>query len=627
MKKKQWKDSYNLATKISDPTLKKIVLSQQYLDANHTNNCFEEITKFLRENPYWPQGYLLKLRAESCINSKTNKKLIVKWFKENPPLTAKGHKYYAIAASLTLTTPEDLQKIIKSGWHNGHFSLSDQKDYHKKFAKYLTAQDHIKKIDNHLWNEEITSAKNSLYLVYSHYQSSFKAQIALIQKKKNAKSLYKKIPKKYYTPGLVYQYLNLCKKSLPSSSEIVSLISSVNNNKEYADKFWKTQSYLAREFIEKKKYKDAYKIASAHFANSASNKSDAEYLSGWLALRFLNESKLALDHFRKFNRIVKTPISKSRGIYWLARAHEAEKNQESATRLYKLASTKYSYTFYGQMALIALGETKILLPNNIDLKQYKESADNYAQKNDLMRATQMISKYGSNSLSQTYIKHGIEQASTSSDILHVAHNIHQSDNVHHTAWMAKSASHKHIFIKEHAYPMPYKINEMPIEQPLMYSIIRQESVFDQHAVSSAEAYGLMQLIKDTACDTAKKISTQCHIPKLRTDTSYNIKLGSNYLKHMIEDYNGSYILAIASYNGGPHNVDKWIKTYGDPRKMKTTKQVLDWLELIPFYETRNYVQRVLENLQIYRTIIKKDNKFHMMSDLLTKPKTKNGKKR
>lgn len=616
MKKKQWQNSYNLALKTGDSALKKIVLSQKYLDSSHSTNCFEEITKFLQENPYWPQGYLLKLRAESYINNNTNKHLLVRWFKKNPPLTAKGHKYYALAAHSVIKNSEELKNIIKVGWHNGHFSLADQKDYHKKFKSYLTQLDHVKKIDNNLWNGEITVAKNNLYLVNAGYKKSFEAQIAFLKKKKNAKSLFKKLPKTNRTPGLIYQYLIFCKQDLPSSAEIVSLVNSINKHSEYADRFWEVQSYLTREFIEKKKYRDAYKVASSAFTTSAGNKSNAEYLSGWLALRFLNKSQLALRHFREFNRVVKTPISKSRGIYWLARAHEAEKNQEQATKLYKLAATKYAYTFYGQMALIELKQTKLLLPDDIDLKQYKIPANHYAQNNDAIRAAKLISKYGSNALSQTYIKSGVEQASTSSDILHVAHNIHQSNNIHHTAWMAKSALQKHVFIKNHAYPMPYKITETPIEKSLMYSIIRQESVFDQHAVSSAEAHGLMQLIKDTACDTAKKLSTQCHIPKLKTDASYNIKLGSNYLKHMIEDYDGSYILAIAAYNGGPHNVDKWLKTYGDPRKMKNIRAVLDWLELIPFYETRNYVQRVLENLQIYRTIIHKDKRFSLAKDLL-----------
>ncbi|MDP5021255.1 MAG: lytic transglycosylase domain-containing protein [Rickettsiaceae bacterium] len=616
MKQKQWDSSYALALKTGDSALKKIVLSQQYLDHRHSGNSFEKITEFLHANPHWPQGYLLRLRAESSINENSNKQLIVKWFRNNPPLTGKGHKYYALAANSIIKDPEELKNIIKSGWHKGHFSIADQKTYYQKFKSYLALEDHIKKIDTHLQNKEITAAENSFYLVNSYYQQSFRAQIAFIKKQQNANILFKKIAKKYYTPGLIYKYLDSRKRNLPSSSEIVSLVRMVQTEKNYADDFWKIQSYLAREFIEKKKYLDAYKVASSCFTDDAANRSDAEYLSGWLALRFLNKPTLALDHFRYFNRIVKTPISKSRGIYWLGRAHEANNNNKTAERLYNLAASKYPYTFYGQVALMDMGKNQMILPDDIDLAQYKVSASSYAKANDVTRAALIVSQYGSNALSQTYIKSGVNQALNTVDILHVAHNINQSKNLHHMAWMAKSALQKHVFIKNHAYPTPYVVSNLPIETPLMYSIIRQESVFDQHAISSAEARGLMQLIKATACDTAKKIAQHCRISKLTTDPQYNITLGSNYLKQMITEYNGSYILAIAAYNGGPHNVDKWLKLHGDPRKMKNTRDVLDWLELIPFYETRNYVQRVLENLQIYRVIIDKNNKFSLANDLL-----------
>ena len=618
MKQKNWQSSYNLAVKTGDPVLKKIVLSQQYLDSKHQDNSFEEIIEFLQQNPYWPQGHLLRLRAESCIDEDTDKQLIVKWFKDNIPATGKGYKYYALAGSTLIKDPEKLAAIIKNGWHHGNFSISDQKSYHNRFKSYLTAEDHVKKIDNHLWNEEISAAQNSLYLVNTGYKKSFKAQIALIKKQKNARILFKRVSKKYYTPGLIHKYLDFRKKELPSSAEIVGLIRTIETDKDYADKFWNIQSYLAREFIEKKRYRDAYKVASSYFTTNACNKSDAEFLSGWLALRFLNKSKLALKHFRNFNRIVKTPISKSRGVYWLGRVYEANRDQEKADRLYNLAASKYPYTFYGQMAAIELGRKRILIPEDIDLAKHKSSALVYAKKNDVARATQIISQYGSNALSQTYIKSVVNKASNNVDILSVASSLNDSKNVHHRAWMAKHALQKHVFIKKHAYPTPYSVNHLPIETPLTYSIIRQESVFDQHAISSAQARGLMQLIKETACDVAEKIVTHCRISKLTTDPVYNMKLGSNHLKQMIEDYDGSYILAIAAYNCGSHNVDKWLKIYGDPRKMKNSRDVLDWLELIPYYETRNYVQRVLENLQIYRVIINKDNKFRLKQDLLNK---------
>lgn len=624
IKQKKWQNSYSLATKIGDPVLKKIVLSQRFLDNRHKDNSFEEIVTFLRQNPHWPQDYLLRLRAESYLNSSSNKKLIISWFKDNKPSTGKGHKYYALAASSLIKDKEQLSDIIKSGWHNGNFTSPEQKDYYNRFKNYLTESDHVKKIDRHLWDKEITAAKKSLYLVNAGYKKSFKAQIALIQKHKNAGKLFKKVPKKYYTSGLIYQYLNSRKRDLPSSSEIVNLSRIASSDSASADKLWKIQSYLTREFIEVKKYRDAYKVASSHFTENPGNKSDAEFLSGWLALSYLNKPKLALRHFRNFNRIVKTPISKSRGIYWLGRAHEADRDEERAQRLYNLVASKYTYTFYGQIAAMELGRKKIVLPHDVDLLRQQKDIKNYIQNNHVTRAAQLVSRYGSNLLSQTYIKSAVKQASDTSEVLNIACALGSTKNIHHMAWMSKYALHKHVFIKNHAYPIPYDVKHLPTEVPLTYSIIRQESVFDQHAISSAQARGLMQLIKDTACDTAKNVGVKCRISKLATDPKYNMRLGSNHLKELIDYYEGSYILAIAAYNAGAHNVDKWLKIYGDPRTVKNTRDVIEWLERIPFYETRNYVQRVLENLQIYRVIINEDSKFNMRNDLMKRSNNKKG---
>ncbi len=618
IEQKKWQNSYSLATKIGDPILKKIVVSQKFLDNKHEENNFEEIVRFLRQNPYWPQNYLLRLKAESCLGSNSNKKLIIAWFKTNKPLTGKGYKYYALVASSLIQDKKQLSAIIKNGWHNGKFTLSEQKDYYNRFKNYLTEFDHVKKINRHLWNKEIPIAKKSLYLVKTGFKKSFKAQIALIEKHKNAKRLFKQIPKKYYTSGLIYQYLNAQKNDLPSSSEIVNLSRIANSDPKIVNMLWQIQSYLTREFIEVKKYRDAYKVASNHFTKNLGKKSDAEFLSGWLALCYLHKPKLSLKHFRNFNRIAKTPISKSRGLYWLGRAHESNRNKKRAKRLYNLIASKYTYTFYGQIVAMELGRKKIALPHNVNLLRQRKDIKNYLQSAHVAHAAQLVSRYGSNSLSQTYIKSAVNQASNISEVLSVAGALSVTNNIHHMAWLSKHALHKHVLIKNHAYPTPYEVKHLPTEIPLTYSIIRQESIFDQHAISSAQAQGLMQLIRNTACSTAKNVGVKCRISKLTTDPKYNMRLGSNHLKELIAYYDGSYILAIAAYNAGIYNVDKWLKINGDPRIVKNTRDVIEWLERIPFYETRNYVQRVLENLQIYRVIIDKDSKFIMKNDLLRK---------
>lgn len=612
IKKKDWRSAYNYAKKQNDPVLEKIVLSQKMLSPNYKNGSFDEITRFLYKNPYWIQSYLLKAKAESFINKDTKKRKIYQWFSKNEPITAKGYKYYAYSASKYEYNEKKKEKIIKDGWVYGNFDSAEQQQYLKRFSKYLNHANHVKKIDVLLWRGSITKAKQSMHLVNKKYQKSFEAQIALIGKKNNAKKLFKKIPEKYYTSGLIYRYLDLIKSKPPHVNNIIPLLVHAKKFDYNSAKFSKLQNYIAREYLEEKKYYSAYQVVSRSFTNNPASRSDAEFLAGWVALSFRHKPKLAQRHFTKFNNIVKTPISKSRGIYWLARSFDEEQQKDKANNLYNIAVTRYPYTFYGQMAALERNRNIKTFP----VKKSFDSTKVSAKAKELAKAVKIVSKYGNNSLSEIYIKEAISQVKNENEVKYIAKQLGSNKNTYHNAWFAKFALHKHVLLTDYAYPMPYKLSNLPIEDPLVYSIIRQESVFNKYAVSSAKAKGLMQLMNGTACETAKKIGVSCSIPRLTRDVSYNIKLGSNHLKHVLDRYDNSYVLTIAAYNAGAHNADKWIKRYGDPRNMKNIKQVINWMEMIPFYETRNYVQRVLENLQIYRMMLKTNSKFNKKNNLL-----------
>ncbi|NRB10885.1 MAG: lytic transglycosylase domain-containing protein [Rickettsiaceae bacterium] len=614
IKLRKWIDAEKLASKTKNSALLKIVQSQKFLDKNYKNNSFIEITKFLDNNPNWPQQYLLKIKAENNLTKDTDKKVIFEWFSKQKPVTAKGYKYYALAAAELIDDPATLIPIIKNGWIYGNFTLGEQKKYRKRFTKYLSHNDHVKKIDNYLFNKQITAARQSLYLVNSGYKKSFKAQIALIGRSKKSVKLFKAVAKKYYTDGLIYQYLNSQKSNPPAAKEIIKLVNKIENKQEHANRFYKVLSYISREYIEKKKFKEAYKVINSHFAISPADYSGAEFLSGWLALRFLNKPKLAIEHFYNFNRVVATPVSRSRGTYWLARAYGAQKNYEKANELFKAASRKYPYTFHGQLAAYETSQVGLSLPGNIKIANYKDQQ--FEEDNDVVQALNLILKYGSTRLSEIYIKSVINSYPEPKQILAIAASIDKNANLHHKAWFGKYAQHKKVFIKNYTYPVPYKTSNLPIEGALTYSIIRQESVFDQYAISSAQAKGLMQLVNDTACDTAKSINMKCSIARVTKDPKYNMILGSHYLKELIQEYKGSYILAIAAYNAGPHRVERWLKIHDDPRSMKNIYKVIDWIELMPFYETRDYVHRILANLQVYRYIISKKNRLRIRQDLM-----------
>lgn len=616
--KKDWKCANSFAKRSKDSALQKIVLSQQFVDDTHKGNSFEKVVKFIQQNPGWPFEATLKAKAESYINSFTSSKAIYNWFSKNKPVTGEGYKHYAYAASKQKIDNAELTKIIKNGWRYGNFDDAELKKYKQKFGKHLNEKDHVLRIDNNLMQGKITAAKATMSMVSRKYRDSFEAQIALIRKNNNAGKLFKKISAEHYTPGLVYHYLKYRKRDLPNGDEVVGLIKKIRHHTDYGDKLFSIQNYLAREYIEHKKYRTAYKVISCHFATSASSKSDAEFLAGWIALRYLHKPTLASKHFEKFDKVVSTPVSKARGKYWLGRAYLALGNEDTANEYFQEASVKYPYTFYGQAAALELPRGSYKLPGNIDLTKF--SNDQLIANNDLYKATLLACKYGSTAMAQVYLKAAAKKAKTPKKIYAIAHEIDKIGNIHYKVWFGKMAIAHHVFIKNMNYLLPYKVDHLPPENSLTYSIIRQESVYDQHAVSSANAYGLMQVIKPTACTVAKGMQMQCSVSKLTRDPKYNMAIGAKYLNDLVGEYEGSYILAAAEYNAGPV-VKKWLKTFGDPREIKDHHKVIDWMEHIPYGETRAYVQRVLENLQVFRSIIHKKSKLRLSDELLHKRKS------
>lgn len=615
--KKDWNCANSFAKKSGNSALQKVVIAQQLQDADYNGNSFEKAVKFINQNPGWSCENNIRTKAESYLNKSTNIKVIYNWFSKNKPLTGRGYKYFAYAAAKQKIDKAELTKIVKDGWRYGSFSDDELKKYKAKFGKYLNEKDHVIRIDNNLILERVTAAEPAMSMVSKNYQKSFKAQIALIRKKEDARDLFKKVSEEHYTSGLIYHYLKSRKRDLPDSDEVVRLVNKIRQNKEHGDKLFSIQNYLAREYIEVKKYKSAYKVISSHFASSAVNSSDAEFLAGWIALRYMNKPILAEKHFRKFDSIVSTPVSKARGQYWLGRTYLARGDKEAAAEYFQLAGSKYPYTFYGQAAAMELPKGSFSMPGDINLAKF--SNNELITNTDLYRSTLLACKYGSTALAQSYLKAAAKKAKSPNKLYALAHEIKKIGNVHYNVWFGKMAISHNVFIKNMNYPLPYQVDHLPGENALTYSIIRQESVYDQRAISYANAHGLMQIIKPTACAVAKGMQLQCNVSKLTRDPKYNMAIGAKYLTDLVEQYNGSYMLAAAEYNAGPV-VKKWLKIFGDPREIKDHHKVIDWIEHIPYGETRTYVQRVLENLQVFRMIIKNDSKLRMSEELLHKRK-------
>lgn len=618
MKDQKWEEAKKLAAQSKNNVLLNIIISNQYLDCNYQNKNFVEITEFLLKIPNWPQNASVQIAAENSLNQDVAAKNIVEFFNSHPPLTAKGWKYYAKALYQIDSKSSNLPLVIKQGWIQGAFSQEEQKEYYKKFSRYITADDHVKRVNRLIIDGKLTEAKSMYQYLGAKSKRSFDAQIALLKNPQNSDKILRSLSKDCYTPGVIYQYLENMKKKPADANKVFELVSLVKDGSQYGNLIWHAQHYISREYIDKKRYKEAYRAVALHHATESADISNAEFLAGWLSLEFLNAPKIALQHFKKFDQVVSRPISKSRGLYWLGRTYEKLGDRKLASDFYNSAAELYPYSFYGQVALMELGNKKLLIQDDFDCAKHKIKADSriFVDKTKIFEATKIVAKYGSGHMARTYITFAAAQINNASEAQDFLYLLSEAGDIHYLNWLARNVLFSGIMLKNYSYPVPYKCDQLKIEEALTYAIIKQESAFNKMATSSADARGLMQLLDKTACSVALEVDGKYKASDLHKNECYNIKLGSNYLGSLMEKYNGSYILAIASYNAGFDKVDKWIERFGDVRRLKKIRDVINWTEMIPYAETRNYVQRVLENLEVYRSILNPKATLQVQNNLI-----------
>jgi len=368
------------------------------------------------------------------------------------------------------------------------------------------------------------------------------------------------------------------------------------------DKWWIERGIIGRSLIYKKKYETAYKIVSKHALNEGREYAEAEWMSGWIALSFLKDPILAENHFLNFYNNVGYPISLSRGAYWLGRTYEKIGKKDLAIQWYR-ESSKYLTTYYGQLSHLKISPNK-----EIELSKLMEVDKEYAEKfykKGIVKVIHLLDELNKDKYTKHLLR-GLANDNTAlgSEVLaaKLASDISRFD---FAVQVSKIASYEKRFHNKYNYPVistPKIINGRKIpESAFILSIIRQESEFDTSAHSHAGAQGLMQLMTYTAKVVAKQAKLPYSKSRLTSDPEYNVNLGSHYIAGLILEYDGSYPFAIAAYNAGPKRVRYWKKINKNPQK----KQIdyVDWIELIKFKETRNYVQRVLENYNVYRYIL------------------------
>lgn len=361
--------------------------------------------------------------------------------------------------------------------------------------------------------------------------------------------------------------------------------------------WWSIRRWAAREALDLNDPARAYRLSSGHGMTTADGYSfsEAEWFSGWIALRYLRQPQQAWRHFDTFYKSVSTPVSLGRGAYWLGQAAEASGDAGGAQAWYRQAA-EHGTTFYGQLGAARIPGIQPVLPPPAPEPTAAER-EAFEQRAPV-QAARLLGRLGERGRLVAFLGHLSASAETAADarlIGDLAVSVGRPSYVVHTARRMRRDG---IIVIDQLFPLPNLALATHLEDALILSIIRQESSFDEQAVSHAGARGLMQLMPGTASDVARDLGLDHSNGRLTTDPDYNLRLGQAYIAELIDRFRGSWALAIAAYNAGPRNVNRWIEAYGDPRSPRVN--IIDWIERIPFEETRNYVQRIFESLHVYR---------------------------
>jgi peptidoglycan lytic transglycosylase len=593
LEKDRWKDARRLAETGKDPLPAKII---QWLDLTRPGpgRDFKEMSDFLKANPDWPLRYTLTQQAERAIPEYLEPQAILQWFGERGPLTVEGA--IKLAGALSATRQEKrAEQVAWAAWIERDFNKDDEAVFLQRFGHLLHAQQHWARLDRLLWEGERDQALRMLDRVDANRKLLAEARLKLAREANDALAAVAAVPADLRKdPGLIFEHARYLRRQ-DKFNQAAALLDPPPQEVLRPDLMWAELKRACRGLLDGGNVSAAYRLAAAHGTDSGESFAEGEFLAGWIALRSLKDAQAATRHFTALYAGTTSVISQSRGAYWAGRAAEQMGDMAKAQDWYKTAA-KGMTSFYGQLAAAHLNDGRKLQLAPTAKPTAKEKA--LFDKRELVRVVRILAALGEGERARLFLSKLMELSSRPADyhlIAALAMDINRKD---FAVAVAKDARGRGTEMIDYLYPVIKLPAGKDPEPALVLGVIRQESAFDVAAVSSAGARGLMQLLPGTAKGMAKREGVNFAEKKLTSDSHYNITLGRAYLDDLLSRFGGSYVLTAAAYNAGPSRVRDWMTTYGDPRQRET--DVVDWIESIPFDETRNYVMRIIENTQVYR---------------------------
>ncbi|MDP3409283.1 lytic transglycosylase domain-containing protein [Bosea sp. (in: a-proteobacteria)] len=572
---------------------------------------FARIDAFLKAHPNYPATSLFRRRAEEMLIAEKKSPAVIRaFFHGQRPVSPAGR----IALALTLKAEgriEEANTLARQSWLQDHLGGPLEAIVLDAFGAALSPADHRLRAERYIFRGNSAAALRNAARVSPDYVLLARARLASgAARRPIAPALIAAVPASL-RGDISFAFLQ-AQQARRADKPIEAAAALANVPRDPAllgdgDGWWIERRLIARELLDEGDAARAYGVAAGHGAEDAAERIDAEWHSGFIALRFRDQPGIALEHFNEAARHAETPISVSRAAYWQGRAFEAIGKADEAQSAYERAA-EHPIAYYGQLA-----RARLRLPD-LPLRRSVAAALQHLPGH---RGVRLLYGIGERDLAVQMLTDLAQRLHTTPALEALATIAQREGDTRALLALGKAALQRGLPLDAAAFPTTgvpeFAVLGDPMERAIVHAIARQESAFDPTAISHAGARGLMQMMPATARETARRANLPFDWPRLGRDALYSAQMGAAHLNDLLKEWRGSYILTFAAYNAGSGNVRKWIAAYGDPRLPEV--DAVDWVERIPFYETRNYVQRVMENLQVYRQRLNQRTAYLIDHDL------------
>jgi soluble lytic murein transglycosylase len=599
-----------------DSTVARKLVEWAILRSNDNGASFARYAAFASANPDWPNVGFLRRRAEAMLWSENRDPATVRgFFARQKPLTAKG-KLALARALLAQGDRAGAAHHVRDAWTDGGVSNDVEKQATETFGDLITAADHRARMHARFYNDDNDTGLRIAARLGGADVAIARARNAVNEKASNAGALLEAVPGSARSDaGYIFSRIQHLRRDdkITEAGRLMLHAPRDPNQLVDLDEWWVERRLVARELLDIGDAHTAYRVAAEAVVPTKEHyRAEHHFTAGWIALRFLDKAQTALTHFERITHGTSNPITLARAFYWQGRAAEAAGHSQQARQHYA-AAARYPTAYYGQIARAKLGMTDLVL-RAPELSSLQRAS---LMQTELMRAGQLLYAADAKTELLAFMADLGDKTSDAGLVTLLAELAIKHKDARAALLVAKPALSRGLPVDPHAFPTigipDFKLLGEPVDKAIVYAISRQESAFNPRAVSVAKAMGLMQVMPGTGKMIAKRLGIGFDQKRLLNDPVYNAQLGADELANLIQGNRGSLILTFVGYNAGPGRAKQWIQRYGDPRDPAVDP--IDWIERIPFSETRNYVQRVLENVQVYRVRLGHGSKLMVEADL------------